>query len=139
MPTLKNPPRAMTPLQARLRGLILAAVLWVAWSASFILYRSPDHITVTVGQASPRDIKAPRQVSYISEVKTREAQAAAAAQVPDVYTGPDMALAARQLDWLEKVTTYITALRNDAYTPREKKLELLREIPDLSLSASALA
>jgi hypothetical protein len=127
-----------TPLRTKLRALFLAALLWVAWSASFVFYRSPDHVSVIVGQASPRNIKASRQVSYISEVKTQEARATAVAKVDTVYVGPNRALATQQLAWLEKVMSFITALRYDPYTTRETKLEIMREIPGFSLSASSL-
>lgn len=137
----KPPPRnrqADTPLRTKLRAFFLIFLLWAAWSASFVFYRSPDHVSVIVGQASPRNIKASRQVSYISEIKTQEARAAAVARVEPVYTGPDRAIALRQIAWLEKVTAFITALRYDPYLTREAKLEIMREIPGLSLSANAL-
>ncbi len=130
---------ADTPSKVHLRALLLALLLWAAWGAAFALYRSPERVSVAVGQASPRDIKARRQVSYISEVKTEEARGLAAAQVRDVFTSPDMTLAMRQVEALEEITAYITALRYDPYASREQKLELLRDIPGLALSPATLA
>ena len=62
----------VTPLRQALRALLFAAILLVAWSITFIFYPSPDRVVVIVGEPSPRDIKAPRQVIYESEVKTTE-------------------------------------------------------------------
>ena len=128
-----------TSLRKTIRAILLALFLWAAWSATYILYTSPDHVTVVLGEPSPRDIKAPHQVTYISEVKTEEARLAAASQIEDVYIGPDMEIARQQLHTLQNVTEYISAIRYDQFADKERKLELLREIPSPSLSPSILS
>jgi len=124
-----------TPLRRTLRAILLAFTLWAAWSATFILYPSPGHVNVVVGEPSPRDIKAPRQVTYISQVKTQAARAAAAAKVQDVYTGPDLGIARQKIETLRKVTDYITAIRYDQYASSQKKIELITSIPAPKVSA----
>ncbi|MHB0858915.1 MAG: HD family phosphohydrolase [Anaerolineae bacterium] len=121
-------------LQKTLRAALFALALWAAWSATFVLFTSPDRVTVVVGDPSPRDIKAPRQVTYVSDVKTRDEKLAAAAQVRDVFSAPVMELASQQIRRLVDVTNYVSAVRSDEFASPEEKIELLQEIPGLRLS-----
>jgi len=66
-----------TPLRKTFRATFFALLVSAAWSAGFILYTSPERISVVMGEPSPRNIRAPRQATYISDVKTAEARASA--------------------------------------------------------------
>ncbi|MBC7237807.1 MAG: hypothetical protein H5T69_18345, partial [Chloroflexi bacterium] len=127
-----------SPTRRVLRALLLALLLWVSWSATHILYRSPDHLSVQVGDVSPRNIRAPRQVTYISDLRTEDARELAAAKVADVYVGPDMEIALQQIDRLRKVCEYVEVIRLDPFATQDAKVELIREIPDLDLTTSAI-
>ena len=136
---LARPQRPLeTPFRKTFRAVLFALFLSGAWSAALILYTSPERVSVVVGEPSPRNIKAPRQATYISEVKTAEARAAAASRVPDVYSGPDMEIAGRQLQSLTDITAYITAIRHDAFADRPQKAALIKEIPGLNLPAEVV-
>ena len=124
-----------TPLKRSARALLFALLIFASWGASFVFYRSPDRIKVVVGDPSPRDIKAPRQLTYISEVKTQEARLLAASKVEDVYKGPDMEISSQQVQRAKDVLAYITAIRDDEYSGRDQKIALIQEIPDLKLPA----
>jgi hypothetical protein len=100
---------------------------------SFVLYRSPDRVQVVVGEPSPRDIKAPRQLTYTSDVKTEEARLQVAARVPDVYVGPDMQIAVDQVRVLQAVIDTVTELRSDTGATRAAKLEKLGQIASPNL------
>ena len=123
-----------TPLRSTIRSILFALALWVAWTATYVLYTSPNNVTAVLGDPSPRDIKSPHQVTYISEVKTQEARFAAMSQVEDVYSGPEVAVADQQLLTLQNIGTYVTAIRHAEFADRTKKLDLIREIPALLLS-----
>lgn len=125
---------ADSPVREIIRGTLLALLVCAAWSTTYILRASPEQIAAVVGEPSPRDIKAPRQVAYISETKTQGARLAAMAKVEDTYTGPDMRIASEQVKTLREYTNYVTAIRLDPLSARESNLELLREIPNLDLS-----
>jgi hypothetical protein len=127
-----------TPLVRVARAVLLALSLWVVWSATFIFYASPDHVAVIVGEPSSRDIKAPRQVTYVSEIKTNEARAVAASRIPEVFTGPDLEVSNQHLLTARNVTDYITIIRQDSFGDQETKLELLREIPGLAAGSNVL-
>jgi len=135
-PKLARLERAVeTPLRKTVRAILFALLLWAAWSVTFILYTSPERIHVVVGEPSPRDIKSPRQITYISEVKTNEARLAAVSAVRDVYTGPDMEIAGKQVRHMQDIVDYVTAIRYDQFADAETKVDLLREIPSLNLTA----
>jgi len=122
------------PLRLVLRGLLFALLLLASWSATFVFWPSPYRVNVVAGEPSPRDIKAPRQVTYISQVGTEAAKARAAATVKDVYTSPDMTVAAEQLRVAQDVLNYITAIRHDPFTDEAHKATLIQEIPGTDLS-----
>jgi len=119
---------ASSPLMRTLRAVLSALLVFMAWSASFVFYRSPDRVQVAVGEPSPRDIKAPRELTYVSEVKTQEARLQAAARVPEVYVGPDLQIAADQTRALQALLDQLTSLRRDSYTAQEQKLSLARDL-----------
>ena len=126
------------PLRRTLRALLSVLILWAAWSIGHIFYSSPAHITVVVGEPSPRDIKAPRTVTYVSQVKTEEARRQAAAEVQEVYTGADMRVASEQLHKLQELTDRITAILQDASLNEEQRLARLQELPSLPVAARNL-
>jgi len=126
-----------TPLRRTARALLFALLLSAAWSITFIFYTFPERVQVVVGEPSPRDIKSPRQITYISEVKTNEARLAAMAAVKAIYSGPDMTVASQQLRRLQEIIDYITAIRYDSFANQETKVQLLCEVPALHLTPDA--
>jgi len=126
------------PLRVAAQGVLFALLLLAAWSATFIFWPSPDRVSVVVGEPSPRDIKAPRQITYVSQARTDASSRLAAANVSVVYTPVDMDIAAQQLRSMRDATRYITAVRHDAYFDEQEKLALIREIPSLELSPQVL-
>lgn len=130
---------AQVPLRMVARGLLFALLLVASWCAAFIFWPSPGRVNVVVGEPSPRDIKAPRQITYISQARTDTSRALAASKVGDVYTNPDMGVATKQLGAIQDIADYITAIRYDAFADAPRKLALIREIPALELSPEVLS
>lgn len=95
-----------------MRAVLLGLLLWLAWGLAFLL-PSVDRVRVTVGEASQHDIRAPQQVTFISQVETERARQEAALLVADVYVGPDLELASSQLGLLRELVGRITVIRND--------------------------
>ncbi len=125
-------------LKRTLRGVLLAFLLWASWVGVSLLNIYPRRVSVAIGDVSPVDIKAPRDLTYISEVKTNEARAKAAAQIADIYDGPNLDIASQQIQHLQQVLDYMSVIRHDPYASREEKLGLLAEIPGLGLSDAEL-
>ncbi|MHB1357478.1 MAG: HD family phosphohydrolase [Anaerolineae bacterium] len=127
-----------SPLRRALRGLLYALLLTVLLSATLVLYPSSDRANFIVGEPSPILYKAPRQISYMSDVQTQAARELAASQVNEVFTGPDIVLASQRVKQLQNITSYITALRNDLYSSYDERFQLVSRIPNLTLSSAAI-
>ncbi len=91
-------------------------------------------VTIDVGDVSPRDIRAPVQKTYVSQVLTEQEKARAEAAVRDVYDPPDPQVARRQIVKARQVCDYIDSIRHDSYATLEQKRQWIAAIPDLSLS-----
>jgi cyclic-di-AMP phosphodiesterase PgpH len=128
-----------SPLKQGIRAVLLALFLWVSWSAIYIFYTSPDHVAVQIGDVSPRNIRAPRQIIYISELKTREARELAASRIPDIFVGPDMHIALQQIHSLYRAIDAIDAVLENALIEREDKEELLQALSGINLSPTVIA
>lgn len=88
-----------------------------------------------VGDVSPRDIQAPRDFQYVSQVRTDRARQAAEKAVLPVYTAADAAVARQQIQKLRSALDAISSIRLDPATTADQKLGSLRAIGALSLSA----
>ena len=60
----------------------------------------------------------------LARSKTRLARLAAASRVADIYSGPDMEIASKQLRTLDQVTDYITVIRYDEFSDENRKIVL---------------
>ncbi len=114
----------------------MGALLWLAWAVA-ILVPSQSTSGLEVGSASSRDIKAPGQVSYISDVATRLAREEAALRVSDVYTRPDMSVATQQLEKLGTIQDAVTAAREASDLALDERLAMLADLPDIDLTDDA--
>ncbi|MBM3188798.1 MAG: hypothetical protein FJZ90_08770, partial [Chloroflexi bacterium] len=130
--------RVEPPFRRIGRALLLGFLLWAAWTATYALYTSPDRVTVIVGEPSPRQVKAPRSITYVSQVKTNEARAAAAARVQEVFTGPDMRIASEQLRTLARVINQISAIREETAESDAARVVRLQEMQELRLASHHL-
>ena len=116
-----------------LRGLLLGLLLWLGWALSSLL-PTMDRVDVVIGEASARDIRAPYQVSYVSEVETERARREAAAHVPDVYVGPDMGLVADQVQLLREAIRQIGEVRAEHELADGEMPDSLPELAGVGLS-----
>lgn len=124
-------------LHVTIRATLLALALWLIWSASLLISIEQGKVSIEIGEPSPQDIKAPRDITYVSDVQTKEAQVEAASQVSDIYSSADPAIAAQQIEMAREVADQIWSVRQDTATSDQQKLELLTELPDIALSQSA--
>ncbi len=133
-----------TSLRKNVRAILLALLLWVTCSATFIFYANPDHVKVTIGEPSPRDIKSPRQISYTSEIKTENARLEASANIEEVYTGPNPYIADQQIQRWQETAKEISSLRQARTLESEEKVAQLEELfhndisPDIASDILAL-
>ena len=88
-------------------GLLTFALLSVPFSLR------PSSVTVGVGDVAPRDLQAPRDVEYVSEVRTEDARLTAERAVQPVYAPPDPAIARQQIERMRTVLQYVSLVRED--------------------------
>jgi len=120
------------------RKIIQAVVVAVVFAVvgTFILvtdFSSTDQINLEPGDVAPRDILAPNQIIFVSDIETEAAREEARGSVQTVYSRPDPKVARQQVERLRKIFDYMEAVRADPYAPLAEKFEWIGAIPDLSL------
>ena len=121
---------ARTPVPTRIRILQFSLIVAVSL-VSFVVLTMPIALRPTtqaldVGGVLQITMQAPRDIEYVSDVRTEEARTAAESAVQPVYTAPDPAIARQQIERLRTAMQYITSVRvNTELTAEEKKANLV--------------
>ena len=94
--------------------------------------------SLAVGDVTSIAMQAPRDIEYVSEIRTEEARTAAERAVLDVYSVPDPDIARQQIDRYGTAMQYITSVRdNDELTVDQKKSDLVT-LSDVRLPLESL-
>lgn len=130
------------PVSARVRTLQILLLVVVGLGTFALLTMPiglrPTSITVDVGEVAPRDLQAPREAEYVSEVRTEEARQAAERAVAPIYASPDPALARQQIERLRTALQFITLVREDVNSSPEQKQNDLTSLSDVRLDAKVI-
>src|SRR4051812_17783000 len=107
-------------------GLLATAVIALNWQLV------PGQPPLKVGDVAPETLKAPRRVTFVSQIRTRAARDQAAAQVSEVFDYDSNLL--RQLRGrAADVLRSIGAIRADTNTPDDqRRQQIVRLEPGLS-------
>jgi cyclic-di-AMP phosphodiesterase PgpH len=126
------------PVPIRLRSLyvFLLVVLSLVTFAALALPLSlrPAALPLQAGDVAPRDLQAPRDYEFVSQVRTEEARRIAEQSVLPVYTPPDPAIARKQIDGLASVLDFMTLVRLDKTSSPDQKLAQLGSLSDVKLN-----
>jgi len=123
-------------LRLILLGMTLAAVTGVVMALPLL---PSDRVVMEEGSVAPQDVRAPRPMTYESDILRAEEQARSAARVEPVYTLPDPALARQQLARARQVLDYLGSVRADKLASSARKRGWILAVPELSgLSAEAI-
>jgi putative nucleotidyltransferase with HDIG domain len=95
-------------------------------------------LPLLVGDVAPQDLRAPRDVSFVSDVLTEDARAAAERAVGPIYAAPDPTVARGQLDKLNSLLAEISSIRSDATPGPEQKRVSLASLPDARLQPKTI-
>lgn len=121
-------------------GLIVVLSLAAAGSILYFdLLPTNQAVSLSAGDVAPQDILAPRPVTYVSQVLTREANEAAAKAVPDVYDPPDARVARQQVERLRASLEFIDTVRADPLASRDQKVGDLQALEGARLDPGAAA
>ncbi len=121
---------ARPPVSTRLRILqisLIIAVSIVSFAAlTMPIALRPTTQTLDVGVVLQITMQSPRDIEYVSDIRTEEARKAAESAVLPVYTLPDPAIARQQIERLNTAMHYVTSVRtNTKLTLDEKKANLV--------------
>lgn len=133
---------ARTPVSTRIRIIQLSLIVVVS-VVSFAALTLPIGLrpvtqALSVGDVSQTTQKAPRDIEYVSDVRTEEARVAAESAVQPVYSQPDAAIARQQIERLNTTMQYITSVRDNSGTSLEQKRTDLIALSDVRLKLETI-
>ncbi len=131
-------PSTLTRWQSA-RALLIAALGTLALGLVFAFQGFEPSPRIEPGQVSTRTLLAPADQTFISEILTEEERNKAEAEVKEVYDPPDLGLARERVRFASRVFDYLDSVRNDPYSPFDRKLEWARAIPTPTLSTAMLS
>ena len=134
MKNLFRKPRLNQKNRFILRILLLVIASLLSWVALVLpIAIRPSLAPLKVGDVATRDIQAPHNYSYISEVLTQQARQEARENVTPIYLPADPAITRRQIEKLRITLNYITAVRFDTFATPNEKLADLDHLQDVTL------
>jgi len=128
-----------TPTRIRLLHftlLILAGI--ISYGALILPLLNSATVALQAGEVSPNNFQAPRDIQYVSEVRTEDARFAAENAVALVYASPDPTIARHQIERLRASLQYITLVRDDANSSVEQKASDIAALNDASLKPETI-
>ena len=133
---------ARSPIPPRVRILQISLIVTVSL-ASFTVLSMPIGLrpaiqTVEIGNVATSTIQSPRDIEYVSEIRTEEARKAAESAVQPVYSLPDPAIARQQIERLRTTLQNITAIRDDPELTQNEKRSSLLELSDVRLKVETV-
>lgn len=107
--------------------------LWLTLVITVVLiYSTPQEYDVGVGDVVSQDIRAPRDITFVSEILSEQAREDAARRVQPLYTAPDSDIAREQYNRARDVLAYLRALRADPLGSDKQLSAWVRAVPELS-------
>lgn len=128
---------------SRSTRILQASLIAIVSLASFGILISPLGLnpsleTVGEGDVAQTTIQSPRDIEYVSEIRTEEARKAAESAVQPVYSPPDPDIAREQIDRLRTSLQNITSTRDNVEATLEEKQEDLLALSDLRLKSETV-
>jgi hypothetical protein len=117
------------------RWLIRQGAFWLWLSlitAVVLIYSTPQEYDVEVGDVVSQDIRAPRDITFVSSILSEQAREDAARRVPPLFTAPDSDIAREQYNRARDVLAYLRALRADPLGSKKQLSAWVRAVPELS-------
>jgi putative nucleotidyltransferase with HDIG domain len=113
--------------------IVLMGVLGTIAAISIPLTQQDAAVGMQVGDVAPRDLLAPQDLTYASDILTEQARAEAAADVPEQYTAPDSQVARHQIENLRSTLDFVDAIRADPYASQAERLNDMRGLDSVNL------
>ncbi len=132
--------RLHSPTRMRnLQFFVLIAVSIVIFATLILpLSLRPAALPLQAGDVASRDITAPRDDEYVSQVLTEEARQTAEKAVQPIYTDPDPAIAREQINRLSATFQLINLTRTDTTATDDVKQTQLANLSNISLKPDSV-
>ncbi|WKZ37020.1 MAG: HDIG domain-containing protein [Anaerolineales bacterium] len=131
-----------TSVPSRIRILQISLVLAVSLisfaALTLPLGLRPAVQSVEVGAVAQTIMQSPRDIEYVSEIRTEEARKAAESAVQPVYSLPDPAIARQQIERLRTILQNITAIRGDVELTAVEKRTKIVALSDVRLKVETI-
>jgi putative nucleotidyltransferase with HDIG domain len=128
---------ARIPVSNRIRFLqisLIVAVSVISFAALTLpIGLRPATQALDEGDVAQITLQSPRDIEYVSDVRTEEARKVAESAVPPVYSPPDSAIARQQIERLDTAIQYITSVRENSELSLEQKKADLVALSDVRL------
>ena len=112
------------PIGGRLAtGLIWGFVLSSVLGLVLVLELLPSRIQLGVGEVSPVDFRAPRRMTFVSQVLTEEQRQRAEASIPAVYDPADPLVLREQVEGAQELFAFMDTLRREVESSLEYKVQ----------------
>lgn len=122
--------------------LALISVLFVSSMTVVVAYHafSPvGGVTLKVGEVTPEDIRAPRSITYESEILTKLSQQAAEDSVRPVYDPPDRSVLRQQVQIARHTLDFIDDIRNDSFATTDQRVSDLGALTTIKVDGATYA
>jgi putative nucleotidyltransferase with HDIG domain len=120
-----------------LRALLSGLLFWAGTVLILLLptFLASQPYRLQVGDIAPEDIRAPRDITYISQSETQAARDAARASISDVYDSPDPRVGRQQVRKARQIKDFIAVVRADSLAGTDLKESYLNVISGLTLTS----
>ncbi|MHB8778181.1 MAG: HD family phosphohydrolase [Anaerolineales bacterium] len=131
-----------TPVSTRIRvlqvSLILAVSLISFATLTMPIGLRPTTQAVDIGDVAQITLQSPRDIEYVSEIRTEEARKAAESAVQSVYSSPDPVIARQQIERLRTTLQNITTIRADVEITTDEKKSKILALSDVRLKIETI-
>lgn len=117
----------------RLWFIVVMGVLGTIAAISIPLTSRDAAVGLQAGDVAPRDLLAPSDLSYSSDVLTEKARLQAAAEAPEQFDPPDSQVARHQIEFLQHSLDFIDTTRADPYATQQDRLSDLAKLDYIQL------
>jgi putative nucleotidyltransferase with HDIG domain len=134
---LSNAP-ASRRTQWRIVILSLLMITFVGSMTAVVAYHafSPvGGVTLRVGEVTPEDIRAPRSITYESEILTQLSRQAAEDNVRPIYDPPDRSVLRQQVQLARHTLDFIEDIRSDPFADNDERVSDLSALTTIKADA----
>jgi putative nucleotidyltransferase with HDIG domain len=133
-----TPVRHLPPMPVWLLPAIFVIGLTAALTFILAFQFIPGQVQISEGEVAKQNIRAPQKISYVSQIKTREAKEKAVLAIADVYDY-DPSLAQQQKAKATAACQSITGIRYDFQSSADQKRDRLTKLAELRLTDRAIS